>query len=137
MPPKKTAAPIRLLLVDASPDFGERLQGQLRGAGHNVRVERVATRPALEEAISRRDADLLLVDWESPIVKVADVVAMVERERIDLPVIAMAVSIDAGMLIWKRAACRSSAGWSSVWTQGLRVLSHSSGAKPRSITVGV
>lgn len=99
MPPKKTAAPIRLLLVDAVPDFGERLQGQLRGAGHNVRVERVASLPALEEAVARRDADLLLVDWESPIAKVADVVALVERERLDLPVIAMAVSIDAGMLL--------------------------------------
>ncbi len=99
MPPKKTAASIRLLLVDASPDYAERLQGQLRSAGHNARVERVATRPALEEAIARRDADLLLVDWQSPIAKVADVVAMIERERLDLPVIAMAESVDASMLL--------------------------------------
>jgi diguanylate cyclase (GGDEF)-like protein/PAS domain S-box-containing protein len=99
MPPKKTAAPIRLLLVDASPDFGERLQGQLRGAGLNVRVERVATRPALEESVARRDSDLLLVDWESPVAKPAEVVSLVERERLDLPVIALAVSIDAGMLL--------------------------------------
>lgn len=99
MPPKKTAAPIRLLLVDASPDFGERLQGQLRGAGLNVRVERVATRPALEDSLARRDSDLLLIDWESPVAKPAEVVSLVERERLDLPVIALAVSIDAGMLL--------------------------------------
>lgn len=99
MPPKKNAAPIRLLLVDASPDFGERLQGQLRGAGLNVRVERAATRQALEELVGRRDSDLLLVDWESPVAKPAEVVALVERERLDLPVIAMAVSIDAGLLL--------------------------------------
>lgn len=99
MPPKKTAAPIRLLLVDASPDFGERLQGQLRGAGLNVRVERVATREALETAVARRESDLLLIDWESPIAKAAEVVSLVERERLDLPVIAMAESIDAGVLL--------------------------------------
>lgn len=99
MPPKKTTAPIRLLLVDPNPEFSERLQGQLRAAGLNVRVERVANRQALEDAVARRDSDLLLVDWDSVVSKPADAVALVERERLDLPVIAMAVSIDASLLL--------------------------------------
>jgi diguanylate cyclase (GGDEF)-like protein/PAS domain S-box-containing protein len=99
MPPKKSAPLIRVLLVDPRPDFGERLQGQLRAAGLNLRVDRVSTREALADAIARNDADLLLVDWDSPIVKPADAVALVERSRVDLPVVAMAVHVDSAMLL--------------------------------------
>jgi diguanylate cyclase (GGDEF)-like protein/PAS domain S-box-containing protein len=99
MAAKKTAPLIRVLLVDPSPEFGERLQGQLRAAGLNLRVERVTSREALAEALSRNDADLLLLDWDSRILKPAEAVAMVERARIDLPVVALAVDIDSAMVL--------------------------------------
>lgn len=99
MPPKRTAPPIRILLADATLDFGTRLQGQMRTAGLNVRIESAPTPDALVEAISRRDSDLLLIDWESPIAKAADVVAMVTQARADLPVVAMTVTIDSALLL--------------------------------------
>jgi diguanylate cyclase (GGDEF)-like protein/PAS domain S-box-containing protein len=88
-----------VLLADSSLDFGTRLQNQLRSAGLNVRIETAASRAALEEYIGRRDSDLVLVDWESTIISAREVVGMVADARIDLPVVAMAVSIDAAMVL--------------------------------------
>lgn len=71
----------------------------MRSAGLNVRIETVASRAALEECIGRRDSDMLLLDWESTIVSAKDAVAMVTDARVDLPVVAMTVSIDAAMVL--------------------------------------
>lgn len=71
----------------------------MRSAGLNVRIDTVASRAALEESIARRDSDLLLVDWDSSIVSASDAVGMVTDARVDLPVVAMTVSIDAAMVL--------------------------------------
>lgn len=96
---KKVAPLVRLLLADSSLDFGERVQSHLRSVGINARVQRVAEREALAQAIAAAEADLVLIDWDSTIAKPAEVIALIERTRVDLPVIAMLTDVSASTLL--------------------------------------
>jgi len=97
--PLKAPAPVRLLLLDARPDFGQRLESHLRNAGMSARVARVDNEAALGKAIDADESDLLLMDWDSQLAQPAAVIARIEKAQRDLPLITMSVEVDAQMLL--------------------------------------
>lgn len=85
---------IRLLLVEDSTEDAEQIVSQLRNGGIAVRPNRAETREALAEQLENQPNDLVLANTRARSIPLKDVVATVNASGKDLPVIALASSID-------------------------------------------
>ena len=54
--------PLRVLIVEDSPDDAELLARELRKGGYDLEFERVDTGPAMEKALARHTWDLVASD---------------------------------------------------------------------------
>lgn len=85
---------LRLLIVDDSVDAAEAIVSTLRNAGIAVRPLRPGSAEEMAEMISAQAIDLVLVAQQSSAIAMAEVLQHVAASGKDLPVVAIADSID-------------------------------------------
>ncbi len=85
--------PLRVLLVEDSPDNARLLLMQLNRAGWSVTHERVDTARGLESALDRDAWNLVIADYAMPQFSGEAALSMVRRRRLDLPFILVSGSV--------------------------------------------
>ncbi len=77
--------PLRVLLVEDSVDDATLILAALRRAGYDVHNQRVATAPAMQEALAQEPWDLILSDYAMPGFGGLEALAMLRDSGLDLP----------------------------------------------------
>jgi len=88
-----TPVPLRLLLVEDSADDAELVLMELERGGFSPRHLRVATAPAMAEALAARTWDLVLSDYRMPGFGGMDALRALQGSGIDLPFILVSGAI--------------------------------------------
>ena len=79
--------PLNLLLIEDTEDDAALLVRQLRRGGYDVAFERVDNAAALDEALARRDWDLIVSDYNMPAFTGVDALGIVRTRDQDTPFI--------------------------------------------------
>lgn len=79
------STPLRVLIVEDSPTDAKLVLHELRKMGRLVEWERVDTRVAMEEALDRREWDLVISDWSMPHFSALGALAVVKARQLDAP----------------------------------------------------
>jgi signal transduction histidine kinase len=78
---------LRVLVVEDSDNDTQLILNELRRGGYNVEHERVETRPAMREALSRRAWDLVICDYTLPQFSALGALQTLQENGQDLPFI--------------------------------------------------
>ena len=89
--------PLRLLLVEDSPDDAELLVRELRRAGYEITSERVESAPELKAALARGPWDLVIADHNLPSFSAPEALTLVQETRLDVPFIIVSGAIGEEM----------------------------------------
>lgn len=87
------SSPIRILLVEDSPDDAELVERTLRDAGLNVYIKRVETSHQLEESLCAEVWDLIVSDYHLPGFSAHDTLWAIRESGLDLPCIIVSGAI--------------------------------------------
>jgi DNA-binding response OmpR family regulator len=79
--------PLKLLIIEDSPDDAELLLRQLKASGFQPDSERVEQADALIGALTRRSWDLVISDWTMPRLRGRDALAIVRAADEEVPFI--------------------------------------------------
>lgn len=79
--------PVRILLVEDSPDDAELMKRALQDVGLTVCMQRVETGPQLEEALRTKAWDLIISDYHLPSFGAHDTLRVIREIGLDLPCI--------------------------------------------------
>jgi signal transduction histidine kinase/DNA-binding response OmpR family regulator len=79
--------PLRLLIVEDSPDDAELLVRQLTRAGYDVNYERVDTPNFMRELLAKQTWDLVLSDYNMPRFSGTQALALLGEQKLDVPFI--------------------------------------------------
>jgi signal transduction histidine kinase len=85
---------LRVLIVEDSDYDTQALLRELRRGGYELEYERVETRPGIEEALSRREWDLILCDYTLPKLSAEVALKTLHGTRLDLPFIVISGTIE-------------------------------------------
>src|SRR5438309_221670 len=77
--------PLRVLVVEDSPDDAELLVLALQGGGFNVASERVETAGEMRVALREREWDVVVSDYTMPQFGAVDALALLREVGVDLP----------------------------------------------------
>lgn len=86
----KSESTLHLIVVDDSSNDAEAVSSMLRNTGHAVRTTRAEDDEDLRKALDQQQWDMVLTKLEIPFFNALDVLSMVERTGMDLPVILLA-----------------------------------------------
>jgi diguanylate cyclase (GGDEF)-like protein len=81
------STPLRLLLVEDSPDDALLLVRELESGGYDVICERVDSSTAMSDALDRQIWDLVIADYTMPGFSGTEALAMVRSRSLDCPLI--------------------------------------------------
>lgn len=84
--------PLRLLLVEDSPDDADLLLRELRRAGYEPHARRVETRAAFEQAL-RTPWDVILCDYTLPALDAPTTLAIVRERQLNTPCIVVSETV--------------------------------------------
>jgi signal transduction histidine kinase/FixJ family two-component response regulator len=87
------AGPIRLLVVDDSPDDAELVAVELRSAGLTVEYHRVETAQAMSEALLSGRWDAIIADYKMPGFGCLEALQLIQQRDVDLPFIVVSGAI--------------------------------------------
>jgi DNA-binding NtrC family response regulator len=79
--------PLKLVIIEDSPDDTELLLRELKASGFEPEHERVEEAGSLIAALARRSWDLVISDWSMPRLRGRDALAIVRAAQPDLPFI--------------------------------------------------
>ncbi len=79
--------PIRLLLVEDTPDDAELVVHNLRKGGFELMFERVDTPEAMESALTRENWDIIIADYSMPKFSGLEALKLMQSKHLDLPFI--------------------------------------------------
>lgn len=85
---------LRVLIVEDSEYDTQTILRELRRGGYEVEHERVETRAAMEQALSRYTWDLILCDYTLPRFSAGDALKTLQRRGLDLPFIIISGTIE-------------------------------------------
>jgi len=85
--------PLRVLIIEDSPDDADLEVQELRRAGFDVRFERVAALDEMREALRRGTWDVVLSDYTVPGLRSDEALALVRELRLDIPFIVVSGAI--------------------------------------------
>lgn len=85
---------LRVLIVEDSEYDTQTILRELRRGGYEVEHERVETRAAMEQALSRSTWDLILCDYTLPRFSAGDALKTLHRSELDLPFIIISGTIE-------------------------------------------
>lgn len=85
---------LRALIVEDSEYDTQTILRELRRGGYEVDWERVETRAAMEQSLSRRTWDLILCDYTLPRFSASDALKTLQRSGLDLPFIIISGTIE-------------------------------------------
>jgi len=88
------ATSLHVLIVEDSAEDAQLVLRELQRGGYKVEHERVETRAAMQEALSRSLWDLVLCDYTLPQFSAMDALATLKASRLDLPFIVISGTID-------------------------------------------
>ena len=91
--------PLRLLIVEDSPDDAELLVRQLTRAGYDVKYERVDTPNYMRELLAKETWDLVLSDYNMPRFSGTQALALIREQKLDLPFIFVSGTIQENIAI--------------------------------------
>jgi signal transduction histidine kinase len=91
--------PLRVLIVDDSADDATLLVLALEREGYDPAYERVATAPAMSEALARRQWDVVLSDYTMPSFGALMALELLHQTGLDLPFIIISGTIDEAMAV--------------------------------------
>ena len=99
---------LNVLIADDSEDDALLLVRELRRGGYQPQFERVDTRDDMEKALDQRHWQLIITDHTMPGFNSADVLEMVKRSGLDVPVIIVSGTIgeEAAVHAMKAVAVR-------------------------------
>ncbi len=78
---------IRLLALEDSPNDVERWVKLFRSAGMPPRVQHISSIETMEEALKEQHWDVVLSSEETPKLNAQQVLSIIEKHQIDIPVI--------------------------------------------------
>src|SRR6266568_7747737 len=87
------ARPLRVLIVDDRPEDAEHIVTELRRSGFEPTWSRVETEPELRSALGGETWDVAVTDHTLSALRAVDVLGVLERQRIDLPVIVVSRTV--------------------------------------------
>lgn len=90
---------LRLLLVEDSEDDALLLLRDLERGGYDVESERVETMPAMKQALTRREWDLVISDYRMPNFSAPAALETLKKSGLDLPFIIVSGKIGEEMLV--------------------------------------
>jgi PAS domain S-box-containing protein len=98
--------PLRVLIVDDSPDDAELIARALRKSGYDVATVRVDTPEAMAEALEREVWDIVISDYSMPRFSGFDALTLLQKGGPDIPFILVsgAVGEDTAVLAMKAGA---------------------------------
>jgi len=86
-------SPLRVLVVEDSADDAQLIVREIQRSGYTVEFERVETKPAMQEALSRRSWDVILSDYSMPKFSAMAALATLKASGLDLPFIVVSGTI--------------------------------------------
>jgi signal transduction histidine kinase len=84
---------LRVLVVEDSERDTELIVRELRRGGYDVEYERVETRPAMRDALSRRVWDIILCDYTLPHFSAMDALMVLKESGPDIPFIVISGTV--------------------------------------------
>jgi PAS domain S-box-containing protein/putative nucleotidyltransferase with HDIG domain len=81
------SSPLRVLIVEDSPDDAQVLAHELRRGGYDPACERVDTAPAMQAALERQAWDLILSDYAMPFFSGPAALEVLKQSGLDVPFI--------------------------------------------------
>lgn len=104
--PAAVPRPVRILLVEDSPDDAELIVCALLEEGCQFLCERLCSVADLRAALARQDWDIVLADYHLPAFSAAEVVELVRADPRDIPVIVVSGHIgeEAAVTLLKNGA---------------------------------
>src|SRR2546427_6371682 len=87
------ARPLRVLIVDDRPEDAEHIVTELRRRGFEPTWSRVQTEPELRSALAGETWDVAVTDHTLSALSAVEVLGVLERQRIDLPVIVVSRTV--------------------------------------------
>ena len=91
--------PLRVLIVEDSEDDALLAVRSLRKSGYDTTYERVETPEAMEDALRRRDWDIVLADYSMPCFSGIAALELLKNAGIDIPFIIVSGKIDEEMAV--------------------------------------
>lgn len=79
--------PLRALLIEDSEDDATLIVNELKHGGYDVDYERIDTSDAIEEALGRREWDIILCDHAMPHICAPEALQIVMKRRPETPFI--------------------------------------------------
>ena len=89
-----SSQPLRILLVEDSPDDAERVLREIRGLGRSVVHVRVETEAAFRKALAGPDFDLVLAEYSLPRFSGMDALAILRERCPDVPLVIVTGNLD-------------------------------------------
>jgi PAS domain S-box-containing protein len=87
--------PLRVLIVEDSEDDAILVLRELKRAGYDVESERVDTPESMQDALDRREWDIVLSDYSMPRFSMPAALAMVKEKGLEIPFIIVSGAIGA------------------------------------------
>src|SRR5512134_2260126 len=84
---------LRVLVVEDSENDTQLILNELRRGGYDVEHERVETRPAMKEALSRQACDIILCDYTMPRFSAMDALMTLKDSGRDIPFIVISGTV--------------------------------------------
>jgi len=97
--PPNLAAPLRVLILDDSPDDAQLLERAIRHEGYAPAVRRVDNPAAMRAALLEAEWDVVLSDYTMPTFTALDALALLHTLQFDLPFIIVSGTIDEAMAV--------------------------------------
>ncbi|MBE9229830.1 response regulator [Phormidium sp. LEGE 05292] len=91
--------PLRLLLIQSSPENANLLANELKRGGYTLLCKRVVTPKAMNAALERQDWDIVIADYSLPDFNALVVLQLIRMKGLDLPVIVLADNCNEEMIV--------------------------------------
>ena len=90
---------LRVLLIDDSDDDAHLILRELRRGNYEVEYELVETRAAMEDALSNREWDIILCDYNMPLFNALEALETLKATDLDIPFLILSGTINEEMAI--------------------------------------